>query len=507
MSDDGSKNGGVRSPGAEAGVAEGFAGAPLLDRVSLKEKLCFGTGDIANSLAAASTGFWLLFYLTEVAKIHPSLAGLSLMIGRAIDAICDPIVGWISDRTVSRWGKRRPFLLYGAFFYGLTFFAIWVVPDFEAEFHRWLYVTAALIAFNISLAFVFIPYTSLTAAITNDYDERTALTGYRMTFGQLAFLIGALVPNEAAKWVKSDGGKAFFENTGLQELFGSWAGTTHQGFFVFGVLSALIMTATMLVTFAGTRERHSDSEHGEEGNPLAYMKALVGLARSSQPFRISLSVKLLSTCAITVVSVNLNYYLDYVVEAGAQKTFIFSVLLISGIVAAPVWVLLSKRIGKVELYRIIAIAYAALLPSLLFIDASHSWMIKYIAVVAGAIQSAALIIPWSIIPDVVEYDEYHNGVRREGLLYGGTSFAYKLATGVAIFLAGVALSAFGYEPGQDQSETAKLGIRLVIGLLPSMLLIASVYYSRNYPLSADAHKELLTKLAARKREESEERHT
>lgn len=487
----------------ESASGSGSSAAPALvgdPRLPLVEKLAFGLGDIANSLAAASVSFWLLFYLTNTARIDPALAGLSLMIGRIVDAICDPIVGWLSDRTESRWGKRRPFLLFGSFFYGITFFAVWVVPSFETEMHRFLYVTAALICFNIALAFVFIPYTSLTAAITNDYNDRTALTGYRMTFGQLAFLIGAVVPNSATKWVMSDKGAAFMESIGVQALFGDWARTSHQGFFVFGVIGAVIIVLSTLVTFGGTKERHFDTSGEEhETNPFSYLKTLVSLTKTNIPFRISLMIKLLSTCAITVVSVNLNYYLEYVLGAADYKNSIFTILIISGIVAAPVWVMLSKKYGKAELYRVTAALYAVVLPSLLFLDEDHRNWITYIAIIAGALQSAALIIPWSIIPDVVEYDEYHNGVRREGLLYGGTSFAYKLATGLAVFLAGLALGYFGYDADAEvQSHTAKLGIRLVIGIVPSALFLISIFASRNYPLTAERHREILVKLAERK---------
>lgn len=488
-----------QGPATKAQDGGGAGSRTVTDpRLPFSEKLAFGLGDISNSLAAASVSFWLLIYLTDTAHINPSLAGLSLMVGRIVDALCDPVVGWLSDRTTTRWGKRRPFLLFGSFFYGLTFFAVWVVPSFESELARFAYISAALIFFNTALAFVFIPYTSLTAAITNDYNDRTALTGYRMTFGQLAFLIGAVLPSQAVQWATGDRGAAFFESLELQPLFGTWARTTHQGFFVFGVIGAIIIIMSVLVTFFGTTERHFDQSEDEHGtNPFAYVKTLVGLVRTNIPFRISLMIKLLSTCAITVVSVNLNFYLEYVLNLESHKNAIFTTLIVSGICAAPVWVQLSKRYGKAELYQVTAALYALILPSLLFLDEAHRTWITYIAIIAGALQSAALIIPWSIIPDVVEFDEYQNGKRREGLLYGGTSFAYKLATGIAVFLAGVALSVFGYAPGQVQTDTAKLGIRLVIGIVPAALFLMSIYYARRYPLTAERHREIVKKLAER----------
>ena len=472
----------------------------------LSEKVSYGVGDIANGLAVASVGFWLLFYLTEVAGLSPILAGVAIMIGRAWDAVTDPIMGWITDKTNSRWGKRRPYLLFGAIGYALTFFMLWVVPAFESERNRFIYVAMALVLFNTALTIVFVPYTTLTASMTDDYNERTSLTGFRMVASQIAFLIGAALPSQLVPWFSSPEASELLANIGLGAVFGSWLGTPRLGYLMFGALFGLIMLASIWICFLGVRERvvKAGSGDGEtaraEGfeSPHRYFIELFALLRSCQPFRQSLGIKLLSTCAVTLIAVKLPYYITYVLEMKEDKTNILMVLFISAIASTPVWVMISRRLGKVEAYRIGMIGYIAVLLSLIAIGHGPTNLIFPVAVAAGFCHAAALMIPWTIIPDVVEYDELHSGKRREGLLYGGTAFAYKLASALAVFFAGVGLEQFGYEANVAQSVESMNGILGMLSIAPALLLALSIYATVGYPLTSARHAALRAELNERK---------
>lgn len=467
-------------------------------RLGLGEKIAYGTGDIANGLAVSSVGFWLLFYLTEVTGLSPWLAGMAIMIGRAWDAVTDPIMGWITDRTESRWGRRRPYLLFGAFTYGLAFLSLWTVPAFESEWLRFLYVTISFIFFNTALTVVFVPYTSLTAAITDDYNERTSLTGFRMVASQIAFLLGATIPPKLVSWSASSEGQQALAAIGLDIVFGSWLGTPRVGYLIFGGAFALTMVTTILICFAGVRERITSVDPHAPSSAWYYMKGVVLLAGSSEPFRKSLLIKLLSTCAVTLIAVKLPYYLAYVLLIPDEKPYVFGVLFISAIVSTPVWVLISKRLGKFDAYRWGMYGYCVLLCVLLALGQDASHLIYPIAVAAGFFHAAALMIPWSIIPDVVEHDELTSGHRREGLLYGGTTFAYKLASALAVFLAGLGLEHFGYEPNATQTPQSVLGISLMVTVFPAILFLSSVFAGRGYPLTAKVHAEVKAALLARR---------
>ncbi len=470
----------------------------VTQKLSVREKIFYGVGDIANGLAVSAIGFWLLFYLTEVAGVGPMLAGTAIMIGRAWDAVTDPIMGWVTDKTNTRWGKRRPYLLFGAITYAATFFMLWVVPAFETEMARFIYITGALILFNTSLTVVFVPYTSLTASITNDYDERSSLTGYRMVCSQIAFLIGAALPAQLIPWIMLPETLTFLEPLGGAELFGSWWGTARLGYLVFAALFAVMMMASIWTCFAGVRERALAVGTSETtAPPFSYFSKLVVLVRTCQPFRQSLLIKLLSTCAVTLIAVKLPYYITYVLGMSESKTAILTVLFITAILSTPLWVLASRRWGKVESYRVAMVGYALLLLCLPAIGSGPTTLIYPIAIIAGFFHSAALMLPWTIIPDVVEYDELQSGERREGLLYGGTAFAYKLASALAVFFAGIGLEHSGYEPNVAQSAESVRGILGMLAVAPAVLLGLSIFASRGYLLTAKRHGELRDELRQR----------
>lgn len=467
--------------------------------LKIKEKLAYGFGDVAFGLAVSSVGFWLMIYLTDVAGLGAFLAGIAVMVGRAWDAVTDPVMGWVTDNTRSRWGKRRPYLLFGAIPYALAFFSLWVIPDFESQSSIFWYVTIALIVFNTALTVVFVPYTSLTAAITDDYDERTAITGYRMFCSQTAFLIGAAIPSFLVLYVTTDAGKAYLDSLGLNSLFGSWAGTERQGYFMMATIFAVIMTMAIWVTFAGCRERFvaENKSTNSNRNPFGYLLAVLSQLKESRPFRLSVGIMLFTSCAATLIAVMFPYFIQYSLMLKTHQTKIITLLFAVAIVMVPVWVLLTKKLGKAESYQLGMSLYAGLLCYLPFAKQGDPTTAYILAACAGVCHSAALMIPWAIIPDVVEYDELQNNERREGLFYGGTTFSYKLATALAVFISGIFLETIGYVPNVPQAAETVDGINILIGPVPACILLIGIIMSVRYPITSKMHKEILAKIAAK----------
>jgi GPH family glycoside/pentoside/hexuronide:cation symporter len=464
-------------------------------RLSFSEKFCFGVGDLANGVAVASTAFWLLYYLTTVCGVSPALAGLALMIGRIWDAVIDPVMGWITDNTRTRWGKCRPYLLFGSLFYGLTFSFLWFVPELDSEFQRFLYITVALLLFNTALTVVFIPYTSLTAGLTQDYNERASLTGFRIAFGQLGFLLGALVPPQCVRWITSPDGAAWLASFGVTM---DPTAAERFGYGIFGVVIGLVIIAAVLVTFFGTVER-TEGEQQKTPPPWEYLKQLIGLFQTVQSFRIALYMKMISTCAITVVVAQLPFYVEYVLDMKGEESWIFATLLVTAVLSTPLWVYLSKRFGKIPAFRLAMGGYVVVLLGLFLVPAGPTDLVYLIVVGAGFFHSAAHMIPWATMPDVVEDDECQNGVRREGLLYGGTAFAYKFASGFAIFLSGQVLSLSGFQEGASvQPASAVLGMEIAVALIPAVLFLVSGRVAARFPLTAERHRQILAALAERK---------
>ena len=485
----------------KAASSDGLNGKKNPEAVTTKEKVCYALGDVGNALAVSSVSFWLLIYLTDVAGLAPAQATLAMMLGRCWDAVCDPVVGWITDHTNTRWGKRRPFLLYFAIPYAIFYAALWMVPDLDSTNDKFIYIAVALVLFNTCFAFVLVPYASLTAAITSDYRERISLTGFRMIASQSSFLIGAALPSALVLWVQSDGGKQFFESRGLQHIFGAWGGTAHQGYLLMAAGFAMVMIASIWTVFAGIRERITVSSHGDgsASSPFSYGVTIIKVLKKSQPFRMAVGILCLSEFAGALVAVNIPYFIKYVVLLQGIQTKILCALFLCAIAAMPIWIRLARQIGKSETYRVVMVVYALVLCGLSLIDTGNSTAVLLVAACGGICHAAALMIPWSMIPDLVEYDEFTNGERREGLFYGGALFCYKLATAMAVGLSGLVLSIVGYVAEGNQSELVLDGMRSLIGPAPAVVLIFAAWLASRYPLTAERHRELVTALAKKRK--------
>ena len=158
-------------------------------KLSRKTKILYGAGDTGFSLTSTILGAYFAIFLTDVVGLSPGIAAAAIFAGRSWDYINDPLIGHISDRTRTRWGRRRPFLLFGALPFAAAFSLLWWKPPFESQAALAVYYAVAYLLFDTAATFAYMPYFALTPELTSDYDERTALTGYRMFFSIFASLL------------------------------------------------------------------------------------------------------------------------------------------------------------------------------------------------------------------------------------------------------------------------------------------------------------------------------
>jgi len=163
-------------------------------KLSRAAKIIYGAGDLGFSLTSTIVGAYFLFFLTDVVQIKPAVAGIAILIGKTRDYINDPLIGHLSDCTRSRWGHRRPFLLFGAIPFALAFIMMWYTPPFTSTTALTVYYAVAYDVFDAAATFVYMPYFALTPELTEDYDERTSLTSYRMFFSIFGSLLAFTVP-------------------------------------------------------------------------------------------------------------------------------------------------------------------------------------------------------------------------------------------------------------------------------------------------------------------------
>lgn len=446
----------------------------MSERLSPKTKWLYGIGDTGFSLSLTIVSVYFAIFLTDVVGLSPGLAAAAIFIGRSWDYINDPLIGHISDRTRTRWGRRRPFLLFGALPFAVVFSLMWFRPPLQNEVALAIYYAVVYVLFDAAATFAYMPYFALTPELTSDYDERTALTTYRMFFSILASLVAFTLPLMII-------GQFIPENAPRV----MWMG------MLFGVCSAL----PLLLTFFGTRERQEYAARKQPGL-LESLKA----AFKNRPFVFSAGIFLLTWVSIDILQATLLYFLKYVVLREGQSDMIMATIFVTAMLALPFWERASRRWNKRWAY-ISGIAFWAAVQLVLITlgPASDLPLLLFLCMLAGIGVGAAHVLPWSIIPDAVEWDEYQTGERHEGMFYSLVTLMQKVASSIAIPLVLLVLDATGYVPNSSQQPaSALLGIRVVIGPIPAVLLCVGILFAALYPLSRERHARLAQELAAQR---------
>ncbi len=445
----------------------------MSSRLSRSTKLIYGSGDIGFSLTSTIIGAYLAIFMTDVVGISPGLAGLAILIGKSWDWINDPIIGHISDRTRTRWGRRRPFLLFGPLPFALAFTLIWWRPPWDSRVALVAYYAVAYVIFDAAATFVYMPYFALTPELTSDYDERTSLTTYRMFFSILGSLVaftvpllivGSFEPQNAARVVTMGG--------------------------VFGIVSAL----PLLLVFFGTEEREI---HGELAQPN--LRESIRAARRNPPFLYGLALFLAAWIAVTIVQATLLFYVKYLLRRESDSDLIMAVIFVTAMVALPLWQWASQRWSKRWAY-IGGVAFWALVQILLVTvgPSTDLTVILALCVLAGIGVAAVHVLPWAMIPDAVEWDEWKTGERHEGMFYSLTTLTHKVAASIAIPLALLVLEVTGYVPNAaQQPASALLGLRIVMGPIPALLLCIGIAVAFRYPLDRAEYMRIVQELKTR----------
>lgn len=451
--------------------------------LSRAQKTTYGAGDMSISLAVTIVGAYFAIFLTDVVGLSPGLAAIALFVGRSWDYVNDPLVGYLSDRTRSRWGRRRPYLLFGAVPFGLAFALMWWRPPFDAQAWLVVYYALAYLVFDAAVTVVYMPYVSLTPELTQDYDERTSLTSYRMAFSLLASLIAFVVP---------------------AAMIGRFYPDNASRVLTMGLVFGLACIAPILVTFFGTSER-SAYEHQEQPKLIPSIRA----ALRNRPFVFGMVMFLLTWMSIALLQATLLYFIKYVLVREAQADLIMAAIFVTALVTLPIWLAVSNRSDKRRAY-VIGIAFWAAVQVVLVLLSGETplALVMAMCVLAGVGVAAAHVLPWSIIPDAIEWDEWKTGARHEGMFYSIVTLAQKVASSIAVPLALLLLEAAGYEgaasaTGADelvaaQSESAVNAIRVLVGPIPAMLLIAGILFALNYPLDREEHRRVTRELELRR---------
>ena len=437
-------------------------------KLPLSVKLGFGIGDLGGNLFFTAMGFYSLIYLTDTVGLAASLAGIAILIGKFWDAVTDPMMGFLSDRTRSRWGRRRPYLLFGAVPLLLAMWYFFSAPDYtNAQTTGFLWATLALCILNTAYTVVNIPYGSLTPEITKDYQERTSLNGFRFSFAVIGTILGAAVVLPIVNLAKNP----------------------HKGYSLVGLLFGFIMAATILTTFFSVRE----TSHKDEPRPKAKFFDTFLVVFKNKTYMRLVAVYTLNLTGITFVQTMLVYYFKYIYKNEAMTTIAMLLLLGVAMLCVSLSVLVAKRIGKKRTYQLaLGILVVSCLAIFFFAHTLGMIFTFCVMVFAGVGIGFGYVPPFAMLPDVVEVDAIQTKTRKEGAYYGMWTFFSKIGVALAAALAGVFLGFAKFVPNVvDQASSALFTIRLMIGPAPALIFLLGIMLIQPYPLDEQKYDAIL----------------
>jgi GPH family glycoside/pentoside/hexuronide:cation symporter len=432
----------------------------------------YGIGDYAICLYWSGIGLYLLYFYTDVVGISPILAGWIYALGIGWDAITDPFMGYLAERTKTKMGSYRPFIYYGSIPLALSFVLLFWLPPFEGT-ALFLFLILVNLIHRSCFTIVSVPYSSLTARITNDSNERTKLTTARMisaSFGTLSMsaLAFPLI--------------AYFG--GADEAF---------GFLWLAIISGLIAVALLSVTVYSVREKVDEIVTSNLPNFVSITKTVV----TNYPFWIVFGCILILGSTGVMFNKNLIYFVKYGLELHDYQGLILGVSSGASFLSLPFWAYLALKIGKRETWLIsMTIAFIGLLLFFYYPIASLNELLILLALI-GVGNGAGGVLFWSMLPDTVEYGEWKSGIRTESSLYGFMTFAQKSSIAVAALILGFLLSGIGFEPNQIQSEETISGMKFMMSWIPICGIIISLVLMYFYPISTKFHGELLQRIKER----------
>jgi GPH family glycoside/pentoside/hexuronide:cation symporter len=441
-------------------------------RLSLGTKLGFGVCDVGGNLFVTVLGFYLLNFITDNLLLGAGLAGTALLVGKIWDGAIDPFIGTLTDRTRSRLGRRRPWMLAGAICILVLMTLMFTNPHIASQGLLFVWVLVVYILMVAAYSIINIPYGALTPELTKDYDERTTLNAFRMSFA----VIGTFIGSQAVGPVR-----ALFANP-------------DHGWIAVGAVMSVVISITALITFFTVREPKRAAEEAKEQQGLLKTYAA---ALKNKPFVLALVTYMLHMMGTNIVQAALIYYYKYIMwdnDGGAAANSEFAFALMFFIVAAllfiPVWTLISKRIGKKWAYNLGMGLFALAVLGVFFLAAGRgTWFLRILMAIAGVGFSTNYVMPYAIIPDTVELDYAEHGVRREGVFYGMWNFINQLGVAFALALNGWVLGWFGYVPNVAQDAASKLGIRLLVGPIAAVFVVIGIVVLSFYPITRKYYEE------------------
>ncbi len=446
-------------------------------KLSVKEKIGYSLGDTASHFVWDMVGFWLLFFYTDVYGISAAAAGTIMLVARFWDMAIDPVIGIVSDRTNTRWGKFRPYILFGAIPYAILAILTFTTPNF-GEAGKIVYAGATYVLLMTAYAFINLPYSALGAVMTDDTYERAGLNTYRFIAG----FTGQFVVTGLALT--------------LAEFFGG--GDKAQGFqytvFLFAGLSLIFF----FITFKTTKERVQPPKAQENS-----LKEDIKNLFQNKAWIILALVGIISFIMFAMQNAAIAYYFKYYLGR-ENNVQLFNVIgTVALIVALPLSKPLAKRFGNKNVF-IGSSLISGVFFILIYIAGINDLTTIYVFnIIAKMAYAPAVPLLWTMIADSADYGEWTTGRRATGLYFSAAVFAQKAGWGIGAAIAGWILAASSFVPNVVQNDTAITGIKLLVSVIPGILYMSCALFMIFYKIDSKTTDIMKKELGALRERENQ----
>lgn len=437
------------------------------------KKIGYAMGDMGISISYFAVGFFFMFYLTDMVGLSPASAGIAIFIGKLWDGVNDPLMGIISDRTVSRFGRKRVYVLFGSIALAVSFMLLWTVPLGAPVWVRFLWATVSLLVYSTAYTVVVVPYMALVPVMSDDYDERTQITSLRAILSAVATILG--------------GGVALLLSSFTDQAQGLRFVTV--GFGLFTMVSLLIAAASV----KGLEARQSAEDI------VPYQRSHYFNLLKEKNLRLLLSLKFYGAIATGCLTASFPYFAAHVLGDKGLSTMGIAAYTICAAVSIPFWNRLTRKHDKGKLLLIANSLVAALL---FWLGIGAQNVTRELFLVScglmGTVFAAYLFIPYSFVPDLVEFYEHKTGERHESVFFGLWITVHQLGIAAAGLLLGLGLQAMGYDGALAvQTERGILAVRIAFGVIPGVFLVLAAVIMRKYEITRTVFEQIKIELSQR----------
>ena len=416
-----------------------------IEQLSVRLKLMWGSGALGVAVLMNSISILILYYLISVVRLDPGLAGTIVFASKLFDVVTDPLMGIISDRAKFRTGRRRPFLVVGAFISALSFGMLFTIPAFDSQATSAAYALGALMLYTVGYTIFNVPYMAMPAEMTDGYHERSSLHSYRVVFVSIGSTVaGAIAPI-------------------LLQVFGEG----REAYRIIAVLFAAIIFASMVGCYLGTREARftftTSTAHS--------VKAQISLLFTNRPFMWLISTKALQLVGVASAGATTLFFITAYLRIDLAYLAAFGLInTVVTIAMMPVFVRLSRRIGKRAAYMVSTVVFILYSLSWALAQPGEPLLMFYArAVLVGICLGGNILLAMSMLTDTIDLDARRSGMRREGVYAACYSFVEKFASAFGPLVVGWILAFVGFNRDLPRDAVQEPGV--LFGILVGMSLI------------------------------------